>query len=116
MHYVVFSRSGYHLYYALCSIFGEWILFILCTTQYFRGVHRIYTIPTQYFRGVDTIYTINCIVFSGGGYALHNILESGFYLYYVLRSFIRDWILFIICTSKYFRGVDFIYTMYYVVF
>ena len=35
----------------LRSNFGGWILFILCTTQYFRGVDTIYTRTTQYFRG-----------------------------------------------------------------
>ena len=38
MYYVVFSGGDYYLYYALRGIFGGWILFILCTTQYFRGV------------------------------------------------------------------------------
>ena len=99
MHYAVFSGRGYYSYYALRCINGEWRLFIPRTTQYFRGVHRIYTIPTQYFRGVDTIYTINCVVFSGVKYELHDILESAFYIYYVLRSIFREWILFILCTS-----------------
>ena len=119
MHYAVFSRVGYYssmhnavltgsgdyLYYAyvvfggggyaLQSIFGEWRLFILCTTQYFRGVdYNLYYVlrsifegrilfilcTTQYFRGVDTIHTMHFVVFQ----------RSGFYLYYVLRSIFEE--------------------------
>ena len=62
IHFAVCSRGGYYLYYALRTDFGEWMLFILCITQYVRGV--------------DTIYTMHYAVFSGGGY----------YLFYTLRS------------------------------
>ena len=65
MHYVVFSGGGYYLYYALPSIFGGWILYILCITQYIREA--------------DTIYTMYYVEFSGGGN----------YLYYALRSIFR---------------------------
>ena len=61
-HYAEFSEGRYYLYYALRSIFVGWILFTLCTTQYFQRV--------------DTIYTMNYAIFSWGGY----------YLYYELRS------------------------------
>jgi len=40
-HYAVFSRGVYYLYYALRSFFEGQILFILRTTQYFRGVYAI---------------------------------------------------------------------------
>ena len=75
------------MYYALRSIFGEGILFILCTTQYFRGV--------------DTIHTMHYVVFS----------RSGYYLYYALCSIFGEWILFILCTTQYLRGVDTFCTM-----
>ena len=59
----IYSGGRYCVYYALRSIFGGWILFMLCTTQYFRGM--------------DTIYTMYYdVVFLGGEY----------YLYYALRS------------------------------
>ena len=32
MHYVIFSGGGYYSYYALSSIFREWVIFIVCTT------------------------------------------------------------------------------------
>ena len=86
MHYTVFSRGEYNLYYALRrisggryyiyyalrSIFGGRILFILLRT-------------TQFFRGADTIYTMQYVVFSGGGY----------YLYYALRRIFGEQVLFI---------------------
>ena len=36
LHYVIFSGGEYYLYHVLLSIFGGRILFILCTTEYFR--------------------------------------------------------------------------------
>ena len=106
MYYVVFSGGEYYLYYVLRSVFGEQILFVQCTTQYFRGVDTICTMHYAVFSGVDTICTMHYVVFSGGGY----------YLYYALRSIFGGWILFILCTTQYFRGVNTIYTMHYAVF
>jgi len=120
IHNAVFSGSRYYFYYALRGIFVEWILFILCTSQYFRGV--------------DPICTMHYAVFSGDGYYLYYALDSIFggwiLLYHPLRSIFRGWILlilfstqyfgewtlFILCTTQYFRRVDTIYTMYYAVF
>ena len=64
MQYAVFSGGGYYLYYTLRIIFWGWILFILCNTQYLRGVNNIYTINYVVFWGVDTILTMHYAVFS----------------------------------------------------
>ena len=107
MHYAVFLVGDYYLYYALRSNFSGLILFILCTTQYIRGMmNTILLCTAQYFRGVDTIYTMPYAVF----------LVSEYYLYNTLRSIFGGWILFILCTMQYFRWVDTIYTMHYAVF
>ena len=120
MHFVEFLMGGYYLYYQLRSIFGRWILFILDTTQYIRGV--------------DTSYTMHYVVF----------FTVGYYSYFELRSILGGWILFILCTTQkdlrgryylvpytnlyypgngyylyytttqYFRGIDHIFTMHYV--
>ena len=95
MHYAVFSGGRYYLYFALRSIFGGWILFVLCTTKNFRGWILFVKCTTQYFRGVDTICNMHYAVFSGGRY----------YLYHDLRSIFGGWILFILCTTQYFRGL-----------
>ena len=104
MHYGVFLGGGYSLYYALRSIFGGRILFILCITQYFREVDTIFTMQyavfsgdeyylyyalRSIFRGADIIYTMHYVVFLG----------SGHYLYYALRSIFGGRILFILCTT-----------------
>ena len=135
MHYAGFSGGGYYLYYALRILFRGWILFVLCTTQYFQGVDTICTMhyavfsvggynlyyalcsifrrwilfvlcSTQYFQEVDTICFMHYAVFLGDRY----------YLYYALRSIFRGWILLILCTTLYFRGANTIYTMHYAVF
>jgi len=54
---------------------------------------------TQYYWLSDTIITIYYVVFSKGGH----------YFYYTLRA-IYGGILFILCTLRYFRGVDSIFT------
>ena len=75
MHYAVFSGSGqnlyytyavlsasrYYLYYKLHSIFGggirttryfgEWVLYILCPTQYYRGADTNHTMHYEGFSG-----------------------------------------------------------------
>ena len=65
IYYEVFSGGGYYLYHALDSIFGGWILFILCSTQYIRVVDTIYTMHHAVFSGGDTIYTMYYAIFSG---------------------------------------------------
>ena len=75
MHYVVFSGGKYYLLYTLRSIFGEWIIFVLYTRQYFREVDIVYTMNYETFSGVKYFYTKHYVVFSGGKY----------YLYYALR-------------------------------
>ena len=76
MHYTVFSEGGYYLYYALQSIFGGWILFILCTKQYSREVDTIYTMHYGVFsEGVHNLY-----------YVLRSIFEGEYYLNYALQS------------------------------
>jgi len=76
MHYMVFSGGEYYLYHALRSIFGGWIIFVQCTTQYFRRA--------------NTIYITHYVVFSGGRYYLYYeyAIFSGdeYCLYYALRS------------------------------
>ena len=80
------------------------MLFILCTTQYFRVVDTFYTMHyavfsrggcylyhtlRSIFQGPDAIYTMSIALLSGGGY----------YLYYALRSILGWWILFILCIT-----------------
>ena len=64
------------MYYALRSIFGGWILFILCNTQYSRWSIFDILRTAQYFRRVDIIYTTHYTVFSGVGYYLYNAIRS----------------------------------------
>ena len=104
LHYEVFTGGGYYLNYALRSIFGSWILFILHTTQYFREVDTIYSMYYAFFWKLDTIYTMHHVVFPWVDtivtmyYAIFFGLDtvytkyyavfsgSGYYLYYALRS------------------------------
>ena len=55
MHHAVSSEGGYYLCYALPSIFGGWLILILCTTQYIGGGILWILCTTQYFWGVVTI-------------------------------------------------------------
>ena len=90
MHYAVFSGDGYYLYYELCSIIERWILFILWTTQYYRGWILFIRWTMQYFCRGDINYTIHNAVFSGVNtiYTMHYTVFSGdgYYLYYDLCS------------------------------
>ena len=101
MHYALCSGVEKILYYALYSIFGEWIL---------------YTMHYAVFSGVDTIYTMHYEVFSGDGYYLYYVLRSifgdGYYLYYTLYSIFGGRILFILNDTRYFRMPDTIYILH----
>ena len=56
----VFSGDGYYFYYALCSIFGGWILFLLCTMQYIRREDNFYAMHYEVVSGIGIRY--RCIV------------------------------------------------------
>ena len=120
MYYVVFFGGKHFLYYALHSIFGGWILFILCTTEYFRGLDTIYTMYYAVFWRVNTIYPMYYTVFSGVGYYLYYVLRSilaGEYCsYYVQHSIFEGLIQFILCTTEHFLMVNTFYTMHYTIF
>ena len=94
MHYAVLLGDGYYLYYALRSIFRGQIIFILCTSWYFRTINTFYT---RYCRETINFYTMQYVVFSDDEYSLYNGLRSIFggrlLLYYVLRSIFWGWIL-----------------------
>ena len=47
---------------------------------------------------------------------LRSIHVDGYGIYYALRGIFGGRILIILCTTKYFRGVDTLYTMHYVIF
>ena len=121
MPYVVYSGGEYYFHYALRSIFGGCILNDSCTTLYFRGA--------------NTMYTIHYVVYSGDEYylyyALRSIFGAKYYLSFILRSmYFGGWILllfalrrilgrrllFILCTTQYFRAANTMYTMHYAVF
>ena len=106
MHYAGFFEDGYYLYFALRSISGGRIIFMLYSTQYIWGADTIYTMHYAVFCGVHTIYAVYYAVFLGVPY----------YLYYALRSIFAVWILLILYTTPCFWGADNIYTMHYAVF
>ena len=54
--YAVFSGGGHYFYYTRRSISGGWIVFILCTTQYFW-------VDLKGYWGILSKYTVSITVF-----------------------------------------------------
>ena len=78
MHYELFSRGKYYLYYELRSSSGGSILFILSTTELFWGMDTSYTTHYALFSGVNIFCTMNYAILSGGRYCLYYALRSIF--------------------------------------
>ena len=88
LHDVVFSRIDYYSHNALGRIFGAWIVFLLCTIFLGGGLIVFILCTTQYIRGMNSIDTMHYAVF----------LRIEYYIYYD-RSIFKDQMLFILYTT-----------------
>jgi len=115
-----YFRERILLYYALRGIFREWILFILCRTKYYWGLDIIFTMHYEVLLRAG--YYLYCALRSILGsvyylyYVLHSFWGSVYYLYYALHCIFREWVLFILRSTKYYWGLYTVFTMHNAVF